>query len=153
VETVLRQAELLAKDWAESDAAIWTGDMALTVDRVRSDWSDAEPVLRLIAHLIGRTGSLISLGKAQQITGVPNVRDALKIAEYVASDRIGLLRAQFVLVSASGRRDPISDELVFQALASGLLKNPRTGQPIEDWTKEIILSYTVQRVQANDRHG
>ena len=153
VETVLRQAELLAKDWAESDAATWTGEMALAVDRVRTDWSDAEPVLRLIGHFIGRTGSLISLGNVQQITGVSNVRDALKIAEYVASDRIGLLRAQFILVSAGGKREPISDEVVHQALASGQLKNPRTGELIQDWTKEVVLSYTVQRAQHYGRHG
>jgi hypothetical protein len=152
VETVLRQAELFAEDWAESDIAVRTPEMAPTVDRVRSDWSDAAPVLRLIDYLIDRTGSLISLGSIQQITGVSNVRDALRIAEYVASDRIGLLQAQFMLVNASGRREPISDELVLQALASGVLKNPRTGEPIQDWTKEVVLNYTVQRTQHHDRH-
>jgi hypothetical protein len=78
------------------------------------------------------------------------VRDALKIAEYVASDRIGLLRAQFMLVNTSGRREPISDELVFRALASGVLKNPRTGEPIQDWAKEVVLNYTVQRTQHHE---
>lgn len=150
VETVLRQAELLAKDWADSDVP--TREMAPTVDRVRSDWADAAPVLRLIDYLVDRTGSLISLGKIQQITGVSNVRDALKIAEYVASDRIGLLRAQFMLLHAGGRREPISDEVVFKTLTSGVLRNPRTGESVQDWAKEVVLNYTVQRAQRHGRH-
>ena len=108
---------------------------------IEADWSDSATVLRVVASLNNNIKYSLTLRDIQYISMTNNMRDALQIAEYLASERVGLLQAQFELICANGQRELLSDEAVHAALKSDVLLDPSTGKIITDWANKVILTY------------
>ena len=117
------------------------------IDEVRrttkADWQDPDPVLRVIDQLVRVAGSAaqeLGLDAIQRLSGRPDLRESLQIAEYLASERIGILAARFTLVRGDAQ-EALSDEIVYGALRTGILHDPRTGAAIDDWPRRVVVSY------------
>jgi RNA polymerase sigma-70 factor (ECF subfamily) len=102
---------------------------------VETDWEDPGPILRVInslARVAPATSRNIGLDDILRMSSTQSPHEALKIAEYLASERIGLLVARFELVGHDGRK-PLPDSAVYAALRTGTLRDPQTGDDIDDW--------------------
>ena len=114
-------------------------------DIIEADWDDPEPVLRVLDSLVPVMSAAprrVGLDDVQRVSCVPNLREALMVAEYLASERIGIFVARFELVCHDGRKQ-LSDEAVYAALRTGVLRDPEIGNAINNWPERVVLSYQI----------
>jgi WD40 repeat protein len=115
---------------------------------VETDWGDPDPILRVVdglIHVASEVPRQVGLEDVQRMSDVPDLYESLRIAEYLASERVGLLVAQFKLVGHDQLND-LPDEAVYGALRTGVLRDPQTGHVIDDWPKRVVLSYQTSAV-------
>jgi hypothetical protein len=120
---------------------------------VEADWQDSAPVLRLVRILCRNANTALrsfSLEDIRQMSGARDAHEAMKIAEYLASERIGLLVAHFTLVRPRGSLE-LSDQGVQGALRSGVLRDPETGRKVTNWQKRVLLSYQISAIRKEQR--
>jgi hypothetical protein len=110
----------------------------------QTDWDDPGPVLRVLDGLMrspAPTSGELGLEEIQRLSTRPSLRESLAIAEYLASKRVGLLAAQFQINRGDGGLQELSDAAVYDALRTGVLRDPRSGDAIDDWPRRVVLSY------------
>lgn len=72
-------------------------------------------------------------------------------AEYLASERVGLIESHFELLRDDGSSVLLDDAAVADALESDQLFDPDTGAPVENWRDSVIVYYSlVEGVTADD---
>jgi type I restriction enzyme, R subunit len=146
IKTVLRQAEVIAADWTSSEPPQDMPESKLRALRevIEKDWQDPSHVLRVVELLIRDDDSMprsVGLAEIQRMADAPDLRIALQIAEYLASERVGMLVARFLLLRGDEEAEPLPDEAVYDALQTGNLLDPQTDLAIEDWQARVVLSY------------
>lgn len=70
-----------------------------------------------------------------------SLREIYAFAEYLASERIGLLVPGFQLVRDDDTVEPLDDEAVAEACESGKLYDPDTGEEVPKWSQHVIIYY------------
>lgn len=113
---------------------------------VRKDWEHPEPILRVLDSILALPGDArryLTLPLLKQVSELSTLRESTEIAEYLASDRIGLLAPHFELIVGDEQVVPLSDADVYEALTVDRLINPETGEAVPNWSESVIPYYSV----------
>lgn len=103
------------------------------------------PMLDLLARGLPTeaANAVTSMDRPTRFFTAETLRTVYDAAEYLASERIGLLEQRFELL-LDGRDMPINlePEVVAEAIESGTLYAPDTGVAVPDWKRRISVFYS-----------
>jgi hypothetical protein len=113
---------------------------------VRKDWEQPESILHVLDAILALPDDArryLTIPLLKQLSELPTLRETTEIAEYLASDRIGLLVPHFELIVGDEEVIPLSDADVYEALKVDRIINPGTGEVVPNWSEYVIPYYSV----------
>ena len=105
--------------------------------------------LSLLRGLLGSSSGITTLQRRAVVSEIaqwlsePDIalKDVYRSAEYLASERIGILQSGFQFVRDDDSLVLLDDEHVGDALATGRFFDPDTGHEVHDWRSRVVIFY------------